>query len=158
VTIRPITPEDKAIEAEFVRQLSLQTKYERFFEGIRVLSPYMLKTLCDVDYVNTMAFVATIQVENKEKEIGVCRYAAGAKPEEREIAITVADDYPYQKIATTLLDALIEHAKSNDIERFFSVELSSNDRIKKLAKHYGMIAKQDPQDATQVVYSLNLTA
>lgn len=156
ITIRPITPEDKDIEAAFVHDLSLQTKYERFLEGIRELSPYMLAKFCDIDYVNTMAYIATIEVDGKVKEIGVCRYAMDADPSEREMALTVADGYPFQGIGTILVNQLIEHAKANNIKRINSIELSSNYRMLKLAKSLGMTSKVDPGDSTQVVYSLEL--
>ena len=156
VTIRPITPDDKDIEAAFVRDLSLETKHERFFEGIKQLSPYMLKKLCEIDYVNTMAYVATIQENGAEKEIGVCRYAAGEDKTERELAITVADNFPYTKIATVLMETLIKHAKTNDIKRLFSIELSSNHRMHTLANSLGMKSKSDPNNAQQVIYTLNL--
>jgi acetyltransferase len=156
VTLRPITPEDKEIEASFVHNLSLETKYERFFEGIKDLSPYMLKKLCDIDYVSTMAYVATVQEDGKEKEIGVCRYAPGNNEDEREMALAIADDFPYLDVAVPLLEQLIAHAKSNNVKRLYSIEMSGNHRIIKLAKKMGMQAKTDPDDAQQMIYSLTL--
>lgn len=156
ITIRPITPEDKEIEASFVHNLSLQTKYERFFEGIKDLSPSMLTVLCNIDYVNTMAYVATIDSPEGEKEVGVCRYAADKKPGECEMAITVADDYPYEDIAIVLLNALVKHAKSNNVTKLFSTDLSTNYRMHRLAEHFGMTAKIHPEDGTLTVYTLLL--
>jgi acetyltransferase len=156
VTIRPITPDDRDIEAAFVKALSMQTKYERFFEGIRELSPSMLNVLCNVDYVHTMAYVATIKVAGVEKEIGVCRYAADGAPDECELAITVADDYPYQDVAGALLKALMLHAKANNVKRFMSIELSSNARMHTLAKNFKMSVKSHPEDGTLVIYTLDI--
>jgi acetyltransferase len=156
VTIRPITPDDRDIEAAFVKALSMQTKYERFFEGIRELSPSMLNVLCNVDYVHTMAYVATIKASGAEKEIGVCRYAADNTPDECELAITVADDYPYEEVASAMLSSLIAHAKANKVKRFVSIELSSNARMHALAKKMGMSAKSHPEDGTLVIYTLDI--
>ncbi len=156
ISIRPITPDDAEIEAAFVRQLSLETKRERFFEGIRELSANMLKNLCQIDYVNTMAYVATVQDNGKEKEIGVCRYAAGANIDEREMAVTVADDVSYETIATLLINALSDHARNNKVKTLFSIDLSSNNRMRKLGVLLDMTAKHDPSDAKQVIYTLAL--
>jgi acetyltransferase len=156
ITIRPITPEDKEIEASFVHNLSLQTKYERFFEGIKDLSPSMLTVLCNIDYVNTMAYVATIDSPDGEKEVGVCRYAADKEPGECEMAITVADDYPYEDIAIVLLNALVKHARSNNVKKLFSTDLSTNYRMHRLAEHFGMTAKIHSEDGTLTVYTLLL--
>lgn len=156
ITIRPITPEDEEIEASFVHNLSLQTKYERFFEGINDLSPSMLTVLCNIDYISTMAYIATIDSPTGEKEIGVCRYAAYKTPGECEMAITVADDYPYDDIATVLIDALVKHAKSKNVKTLFSTDLSTNYRMHRLAEHLDMSAKIHPQDSTLIVYTLVL--
>jgi acetyltransferase len=156
MTIRPITPNDTNLEEAFVHDLSLQTKYERFFEGIKDLSHHMATELCDVDGINTMAYLATINENGAEKEIGVCRYAIDKSPVEREMAITVADNYPFLEIASPLVEVLSEHAKRNGVKRLKSIELSSNYRMLKLAKHLGMSSELDPTDATLIVYSLDL--
>jgi acetyltransferase len=86
----------------------------------------------------------------------VCRYAADKTPGECEMAITVADDYPYDEIATVLIDTLVKHAKSNNVKTLFSTDLSTNYRMHKLAEHLGMTAKTHPQDSTLIVYTLVL--
>lgn len=156
VSIRPITKEDKDIEAAFVHKLSFETKRERFFEGMRDLSPYMLNKLCDIDYINTMAYVATIQDGGKETEVGVCRYASGLSDDEREMAIVIADDVSYSSVATALLKKLVAHAKNNNVKHLFSIDLKNNDRMRSLAKAFGMHEKQDPMDSNQVVYRLTI--
>src|ERR1019366_821175 len=42
VTIRPIRPEDAVLEQEFVQGLSTQSKYFRFMNTVRELSPAQL--------------------------------------------------------------------------------------------------------------------
>jgi len=156
ILIRPITPNDEALEAAFVHNLSIQTKYERFFEGIRDLSPSSLKMLCNIDYVNTMAYIAIVNTNEGEKQIGVCRYSADKLPGACEMAVTVADNYPFQEIAAVLLDALIEHAKSNNKKSLFATELSTNYKMQMLAKQFDMDAKPEPSDAGLVIYTLHL--
>ena len=156
VTIRPMTAEDSKIEADFVRSLSLQTKHERFFEGIKELSPKMLKQLCDIDGKNVMAFVATIQDMGKEKQIGVCRYATGSEGSAIEIAVTVADDWQHQGIGKLLMKPLVEYAKDNGIKKLYSIYLTRNVAMHHLADDFGMTTKRDPDDAQLVIYSLLL--
>jgi hypothetical protein len=79
VTIRPIRIRDQAIEAEFVRQLSPQAKHYRFFGGIRELSPQVVKAFCSVDGHHSMAFIATLQENGQETQIGVSRFAPNNK-------------------------------------------------------------------------------
>ena len=156
VTIRPMTSADSKLEADFVRGLSLQTKHNRFFEGIKELSPSMLKKLCDIDGKNVMAFLATIQDFGKEKQIGVSWYASDADGDESEIAVTVADDWQHLGIGKLLLKPLIEYAKDNGIKKIYSVDLASNVAMHHLADDFDMTAKRDPDDAQMVKYSLVL--
>jgi len=63
LTIRPIFVTDVAMEAEFVRKLSPQTRQYRFFGGVREQSPAQLKLFREVHGRHSMAFVATVQKE-----------------------------------------------------------------------------------------------
>jgi GNAT superfamily N-acetyltransferase len=156
ITIRPITPDDKVIEAAFVRDLSPQTRHDRFLGGIRELSPSMLTQLCNIDYVNSMAYVATILEDGDEKEIGVCRYANDSVLGEREMAVTVADEYQHFGIATLLVNKLIEHARANGVKRLTSIDLRTNYKMQELAESLGMVSMTDPEDPRQVIFSITL--
>jgi hypothetical protein len=147
ITIRPITPDDKVIEAAFVRDLSPQTRHDRFLGGIRELSPSMLTQLCNIDYVNSMAYVATILEDGDEKEIGVCRYANDSVLGEREMAVTVADEYQHFGV---------EHARANDVKRLTSIDLRTNYNMQELAESLGMVSMTDPEDPRQVIFSITL--
>jgi len=156
VTIRPMRAADAEIEAEFVRKLSSQTKHNRFLEGVNELSEAMLKKLCDIDGKHVMAFLATINQDDKEKQIGVSRYAVGDKENEGEIAITVADEWQHQGIGKLLMAPLIEYAKNNGITQLYSLDLTSNQAMRHLAKDFGMTAKREADDAQLTVYSLQV--
>ncbi len=104
VTIRPIRSTDSAMEAGFVRNLSAATKHYRFFCALKELSPADLSRFCNVDGPHTMAFVATVRDEDREVEIGVGRYAPGSKPDVREMAVTIADEWQHTGIAKLLMD------------------------------------------------------
>ena len=75
VRIRPIRPEDVRMEQEFVRALSPESRYMRFMNTIREVSPAQLVRLTQIDYDREMAYVATIDADGAEKEVGVVRYA-----------------------------------------------------------------------------------
>lgn len=156
ITIRPIKPDDKVIEGSFVRDLSPKSRDDRFLGGLRELSPFMLTQLCDIDYVNSMAYVATILDDGNEKEIGVCRYANDSVLGECEMAVTVADEYRLYGIGTLLINQLIKHAKSNGIKKLVSVDLRTNYSMRDLADTLGMALNPDPEDPRQVIYSITL--
>ena len=105
VVIRPIKPEDAELEVEFVRKLSPETEYYRFMNTMRELPPAMVTRLTQIDYDREMAFVAVIEEDGKEYEVGVCRYAVNPDGESCEFAIVVADDWQKKGLARRLMGA-----------------------------------------------------
>ncbi len=156
VTIRPLHAVDTALEAEFVRRLSDESRRNRFFGGLKELSAAELKLLCDVDGERTMALVATIGKAGHEVAIGVSRYAPSQQDGVREMALTVADDWQQAGVAELLMRQLLDYAKSHGVRKLYSVELAENHAMQQLAKKLGMAAAYDPDDSTQVIYTLTL--
>ena len=58
IVIRPIRPEDAEMEQEFVRNLSKESRYMRFMQALRELTPDMLVRLTQIDYDREVAFLA----------------------------------------------------------------------------------------------------
>jgi GNAT superfamily N-acetyltransferase len=156
VTIRPIHPADSGMEDQFIRNLSVETKHYRFLGGVKELSPAELKRLCDVDGRHSMAFVATLQKNGRETEIGVSRYAECSSDGVGEMAITIADAWQHKGLGQLLLKRLIAYAKTHGVKQLYSVELVENTAMRDFATELGMSVKSDPDDANQVIYSLTL--
>ena len=156
VTIRPIHPADSVMEGKFIRNLSVETKHYRFLGGVKELSPAELKRLCDVDGRHSMAFVATVQENGHEKEIGVSRYAECPGDGVGEMAVTVADAWQHKGLGQLLVGRLIAYARSHGMKQLYSLDLMDNAGMRELADDLGMDVKGDPDDANQVIYSLTL--
>jgi acetyltransferase len=156
ITIRPITFDDIEIEAAFMRDLSAQAKHENFLSSNRELSSSMISTLCNIDYINSMAYIATIRQGANEKQIGIGLYAIDSKPDEREMAVTVSDEFQHQGIAKQLANQLIEHARINSIKKLILIELCSNYKMRELAESLGMASIIDPKNSRQVIFSMTL--
>src|SRR5580698_11649832 len=117
VTIRPIRTSDAAMEATFIRKLSLQTKHYRFFGGVKELSATEIRRLCDADGPEAMALVATVQDAGCEVEIGVCRYAPNSNADVREMALTIADEWQHKGLGKLFMQHLISSAKQYGVRR-----------------------------------------
>lgn len=148
VTIRPIRPEDAELEMEFVRKLSPETKYFRFMNTMRELPPSMVVRLTQIDYDREMAFVATIENDGQETEIGVCRYAVNPDGESCEFAVVVADDWQHRGLARRLMGVLIETARERGLEYMNGVFLASNERMLRFVQKLGFVLSNDPDDST----------
>jgi GNAT superfamily N-acetyltransferase len=156
VTIRPIHPADSVMEDKFVRNLSVETKHYRFLGGVKELSPAELQRLCDVDGRHSIAFVATVQENGRETEIGVSRYAECSSDRVGEMAVTIADAWQHKGLGELLVKRLIAFAKTHGVKQLYSVDLADNIPMRKLASELGMSVRRDPDDANQVIYSLTL--
>jgi GNAT superfamily N-acetyltransferase len=156
IIIRQINIEDISLEHDFIDHLSPETKHYRFFGAINNVSDKMLISLCDVDGKNSMAFIATALVNDQETEIGVCRYVLTEKPDVYELALTIADKWQHRGLGRLLMNHLISYAICHGVKWIYSVELADNAFMRTLSKELGMIAKTDPDDPHQVIYSLEL--
>ncbi|WP_339720062.1 GNAT family N-acetyltransferase [uncultured Paraglaciecola sp.] len=156
ITIRPINLQDMPLERDFIDRLSPETKHYRFFGAIKNVSDKVLKSFCDIDGKDSMAFIATEEVNGKEIEIGVCRYAISDAPDIHEMALTIADKWQHKGLGKLLIKQLMSYAKSHGIKTLYSVELAENPHMHGLSKELGMLARRDPEDPHQVIYSLAL--
>jgi GNAT superfamily N-acetyltransferase len=156
VTLRAIRPADSGMENEFVRNLSLQTQHYRFLCGVSELPPAQLRSLCDVDGVHSMAFVATVQRNGHETQVGVSRYTDRPSDAVGEMAVTVADPWQHQGLGKLLVDRLISYARTHGVRRLHCVDLANNLAMRELAAELGMTVRGDPDDLNQLIYSLVL--
>ncbi len=146
VKIRPISPEDAELEQEFVRRLSPETKYFRFMNTLRELSPAQLVRLTQIDYDREMAFVALTEIEGKEIEVGVARYAMNPDGESCEFAIVVADDWQGKGLARRLMGVIIDTARSRGIRYMNGDFLAENRRMIQFVTTLGFVLSPHPDD------------
>lgn len=156
VTIRPMQSSDSPMEAEFVRNLSNETKHFRFLGGVKELAPADLQRLCEIDGQQSMAFVATVRDGGCEREVGVSRYAEGSVPGIREMAVTVADAWQNKGLGRLLAHQLIGYARAHGVTQLYSVDFAENTAMQHLAHDLGMTVRRSLNDPSQVVYSLCL--
>lgn len=147
VTIRPIRPEDADLEQEFVRNLSSETKYYRFMNTLKELSPAQLVRLTQIDYDREMAFVAVTEIAGREVEIGVARYAMNPDGESCEFAIVVADDWQGKGLARRLMGVIIETARSRGVKYMNGDFLAENRRMIQFVTTLGFTLSPHPEDS-----------
>jgi len=147
IIIRPIRPEDDAIERAFIRGLSRDTGYNRLLSA-RKLTPAEIRHLTRIDYDQEMAFIAVTVDGGQARLLGVARYVRDADASGAEFAIVVADAWQRKGVGTLLLNTLLRHAHSAGIGRLHGITLATNQAMQNLARKLGFVQKHDPQDAT----------
>jgi acetyltransferase len=129
VVIRPIRPQDRQIEQDFVHNLSDESRYFRFFNAVRDLSETALTRFTQVDYDREMALIALISENGREAEIGVARYAINPDGTSCEFAIVVADAWQRKGIGSKLMHSLMDAAGSRGLETMEGWVLAGNSRM-----------------------------
>lgn len=156
VLIRPITKLDKAAERAFIEGLSTQARRYRFLGAVSSPSERLLEQFTNIDYIHEVAFVAVVPDDSKERIIGVSRYSTDAAGLNCECAVTVSDEWQNKGLGTLLMRHLIEVAKARGIRTMVSIDSAENVKMGDLAKYLGFHTRVDPDDASQVIHTLDL--
>ena len=157
VVIRPIRPEDRQIEQDFVHNLSDESRYFRFFNAIRDLSESALTRFTQVDYDRNMALIAVIIENGRETQIGVARYSINPDGRSCEFAIAVADAWQRKGIGSKLLHNLMDAARRRGLETMEGSVLSGNAKMLALMEGLGFTVEATAGDPTVRHVVRNLT-
>jgi acetyltransferase len=148
VTLRPIRPEDAEMEKDFIRELSAESRYFRFMDTLRELTPQMLVRFTQIDYDREMAFVATLRAQDAEREVGVARYVANPDGESCEYAIVIADGWQGKGLGRRMMEQLIAVARSRGLRSMVGHVLAENRGMLALAQKLGFVIGDSTEGAT----------
>jgi acetyltransferase len=147
IHIRPIRPDDAELEQAFVQSLSADSRYLRFMNTIRELSPAQLTRMTQIDYDREMAFIALTEHEGEMIEIGVARYAINPDGESCEFAIVVGDNWQGRGLARRLMGVLIDAARARGLKYMNGDFLAENTRMIKFVSTLGFVISSHPEDS-----------
>ena len=120
-------------------------------------SDALLKQMTVINPSTDAAYVAVIGEGDQQREIGVARFSARADGHDCEFAVTVSDDWQNKGLGTLLMRRLIDVAKARGIKLMHSSDASDNTRMRQFADHLHFRHERDPDDATLVLYSVDLS-
>ena len=141
--IRPLRPDDREREIEFINSLSERTRFYRLMTPLKFLPPHLLDHLMDIDYDRRMAFVATVEHDGREQFIGIARYGETDRPDTVELGVTVTDRWQRHGIARLLIAELVRFARWRGIRRMEGIVLHDNLPMIELAKSLGFHVQHD---------------
>jgi acetyltransferase len=158
VEARPIRPEDAEMEREFVKGLSERTRYFRFMNSVRELSPAMLMRFTQIDYDREMAFVAVRNEQGKDEEIAVARYVTNPDGKTCEFAVVVADAWQGRGLGRRMIETLIGVARSRGLQAIIGHVLAINQPMLALCARLGFRMSDHPEDNSVRRATLELAA
>jgi len=137
VAVRPIRPEDAALELQFFDGLSQRSRYQRFLNQMSQLPPQMLARFTQLDYNRELALV--VLAPDGKSFIGVGRYAPNADGETAEFALTVADAWQGRGVGHALLERLCDCARAAGYRTLVGHILNANQEMLDLAGRLGFM-------------------
>jgi GNAT superfamily N-acetyltransferase len=157
VLIRPLHPQDRQLEFQFIGQLSAESFRTRFFGVIGPADVSLLDQMMDVDYRTRSAYIAMIHENGLLREVGISRYAVAADAQQCDCAVVVADRWQRQGVGTLLMQHLIVAARQNGFKKMMSVHQSNNFGMHRLARSLGFHGRYPATGDDEIIYELDLT-
>ncbi len=150
VTLRPIEPRDAVILQSYVRRLSAESRYNRFFGALQELSAAELDRVTHLDQTHHIGLLVESSSDGTPVMIGEARYAPSADGSEGECALSVAEGWRRQGIGTLLLAEIECRARRLGVQLLGADILRSNEAMKALARKAGFSMAGVPRDARLV--------
>ena len=120
-----------------MRDLSPESRHNRFMAEVRELSPEMLARFTRIDYPRDLALIVTCSEGGREREIAVARYVALGAPGQCEFALTVADGWQGRGVGYRLMQTLMRFAREAGFERMDGYVLAANHKMIELMRALG---------------------
>lgn len=151
VTIRPIRPEDAAMEQAFVDGLSPESRYNRFMYRFDKLTPKMLARFTQIDYDREMALAVVLNDrEDESRIVAVARYVANPDGQSCEFALTVADDMQRMGLGRQMMQSLMNAARDRGLDIMEGEVLASNRKMLRLCDGLGFRLTRHADDGEVV--------
>jgi acetyltransferase len=136
VTVRPACPWDAGRIQDYVRSLSLPSRYDRFLAPLNELSPAELARIVGSDRRHG-TLIAETKIGGARIMVGEARYALGSDGKTGEIALSVADTWHGRGLGALLMDYLECGARNFGAATLVGDVLRSNTAMRKLARKTG---------------------
>jgi acetyltransferase len=144
VFVRPIRPEDEPAVHEMLKHVTSQDLRLRFFAPMKEFSHEFIARLTQLDYARAMAFVAFD--ETTGDLVGVVRIHSDSIYQSGEYAVLLRSDLKGRGLGWTLMQMIIEYAKSEGLKIISGDVLAENTVMLAMCRSLGFEVKADPKE------------
>ncbi len=123
---RPVRINDEPLIKDFFYSLSDQSFQRRFMSSHLDMPHSKRQDFVVIDYTREITMLATIDVNGKERVVGMGQIFKNPDGKMGEVSFAVRDDYHNRDIATEMLNYLTEIAVSDNMEGFTAEVLVEN--------------------------------
>lgn len=142
IMVRPIRPDDEPLIYEFVRHVTKEDLRLRFFAAMKQFSHEFIARLTQLDYARAMAFVAFDEATGEM--VGVVRIHSDSIYETGEYAILLRSDLKGKGLGWTLMQLIIEYARSEGLKHIAGDVLHENTVMLDMCRSLGFEIVNDP--------------
>ena len=153
--VRPASPADDAVVAEFFAHVSREDLRFRFLSAISVVGASQIAGLTHVDHHLTENFLAF--TADGATMIATAMLACDAAFDRGEVAIAIRSDQKNEGVGWELLAYVARHAEAIGVRTLESIESRDNHAAIELERDMGFTAAPYPGDPTLVLVSRSLT-
>jgi acetyltransferase len=150
---RPILPEDEPLLKDFIRQVTKEDLYYRYFSEINEFTHEDLANMTQIDYDREMAFVAIRNISNKNEILGVTRAVSDPDNIDAEFSVLVRSDLKGLGLGQRLLSKMIGYTREHGLQRLTGITMPNNQGMIALAHKLGFEVDVQLQDG---IVNLNL--
>jgi RimJ/RimL family protein N-acetyltransferase len=137
IEIHALRTDDRADLLDAVERTSALSLYRRFFSAKREFSQEEIEFFLNIDFVNHVALVATVEEDNRAVMVGGGRYII-VRPGAAEVAFAVVDEYQGQGIGGALMRHLVAIAREAGLEELVAEVLPDNLPMRKVFEKSGL--------------------
>ncbi|MFW6067830.1 MAG: N-acetyltransferase family protein [Myxococcota bacterium] len=140
VVIRPVTPADAPLLVAGFEHLSEESRYRRFLEAVKDLTPEQVHYLTHADGYKHIAWGVTVDDPDTGKPIGiaVARCVRDEEdPDTAEFAIAVADAWQRSGVGSILADVVADRAWRAGVRKLKGLMLADNRGAFALMSRFG---------------------
>ncbi|HET7812418.1 MAG TPA: GNAT family N-acetyltransferase [Steroidobacteraceae bacterium] len=144
-SVRPISPGDRRLLAEFALGLS-RAATERELLAVHELTDMLFERVISAGVQNAVGFAALESTVAGDRVIGVCAYSPAPRGPGAEFCIAVAQGCREEQIGRTLLATLVRQAKRSGIGQLCGEMHWSNRAMQALAMSMGFAIEPVARD------------
>ena len=143
---RPVRINDEPLIKDFFYSLSDQSFQRRFMSSHLDMPHSKRQDFVVIDYTKEITMLATIDVNGKERVVGMGQIFKNPDGKMGEVSFAVRDDYHNRDIATEMLNYLTEIAVSDDMEGFTAEVLVENKPMLRVFEKMGFDLEKTIED------------
>lgn len=132
ITLSPLMESDREFLEAGLEELSIESRYSRFGQGVGHLSDRELDYLSSVDQRSHVAWGAAVDGQIA----GVGRYIVPAPGECAEFAITVIDAFQRRGVGVALFRALAAIARHDEVEELCFEAQEDNEAVIRIMREF----------------------